>query len=211
MTKVLLTVFSVVFFLWWRRWFGGGFKHTWLGNKRWVQCVVYLIVCAGLAYLIAPLSVWWHNLIFAVLFSAYSYVQFWSRGHGQMFDIGRDTNPPVERYNNYWFHIPCDLLLPKHKYGFLYDFIYMGIRYTFPTVMMYIYGFIPMLFGLNVSCIDWRIVLIGLAVSPIYAFCWTLYEREPWVFQKYKTIVGPTNLAEYVVGGIWGLWILCIG
>lgn len=208
--EILLTILSVAFYCLWRRWFGGGFKHTWLGNLRGVQCAVYLVITTLLAYYMSPLSVWWYSLIFAVVFSVYSYVQFWSRGHGQMFDIGRDTNPPVERYNNYWFHIPCDWLLPNHKYGFLYDFIYMGIRYTFPVVMLFVYGFSPELFGLDEVCFDWRIVLLGLWVSPVYAFCWTLFEREPWIFQKYKTISGPTNLAEYVVGGIWGLWFLCV-
>lgn len=208
--KILFVIFFVILNSWWRRWFGGAYKDTWVGNKRGIQCGVYILYTALVTYFISPLGIWWHSLIFAVLFAAYSYIQFWARGHGQMFDIGRDTNPPVERYNNYWFHIPCDWLLPNHKYGFLYDFIYMGIRYTFPTVMLFIYGFAPKLFGLDVACFDWRIILIGLWVSPIYAFCWTLSEREPWIFQKYKSVAGPTNLAEYVVGGIWGLWILCV-
>ena len=44
----------------------------------------------------------------------------------------------------------------EHKYGFLYDFLYMGMRYTFPMVALY---FLSPVF-----------VLIGALVSPVYAF-----------------------------------------
>ena len=79
MKLFLLCLFSVVFNSGWRRWFGDGFKNTWLGNIRGVQCIVYLIVTSLMAYFLEPLAIWWHNLIFAIVFAGYSYVQFWAR------------------------------------------------------------------------------------------------------------------------------------
>ena len=210
MKLVLLCLFSLVFNLGWRRWFGAGFKNTWLGNLRGVQCIVYLIVTALMAYFLEPLAIWWHNLIFAIVFAGYSYVQFWSRFHGAFFDIGRDTQPNISRYNEHWQHYVCDWICGDHKYGFLYDFIYMGIRYTLPTVTLFVLGFIPVWCGVGEALLSYHIITIGLLVSPIYAFCWTLFEREHWIFEKHWSVAGPTNLAEYLVGAFWGFWVLCV-
>lgn len=211
MKLLLLCMFSVLFNLGWRRWYGGGFVNTWLGNVRGVQCAVYLFITALIAYVLHPMDVWWYNLIFAVLFSAYTYCQFWARGHGACFDIGRGQadERTIKRYNERWYHIPCDFILKDHKYGFLYDFIYMGLRYTMPLVGLYLVAKIVSLFGLPLL-IKPEIILIGASISPIYAFNWTLSEREQWLFEKHWSISGATNLSEYVAGAIWGLWVLCI-
>ena len=208
--KFLICVLMVLLNSWWRRWFGGGFKNTWLGNKRGVQCIVYLLFTTAVAYLIGPLTIWWHNLIFALVFAGYSYVQFWSRFHGAFFDIGRDTNPNIPRYNEHWQHYVCDWICGDHKYGFLYDFIYMALRYTLPTVTLFVLGFAPCWFGVGGHLLSYHIIVIGALISPIYAFCWTLFEREHWLFEKHWSVAGPTNLAEYLAGAVWGFWVLCV-
>ena len=83
----------------------------------------------------------------------------------------------------------------EHKYGFLYDFLYMGMRYTFPMVALY---FLSPVF-----------VLIGALVSPVYAFNWTLFEKESWIFSYKipKFCKAPTQISEVVVGYFW-LWVI---
>ena len=213
MKLVLLCLFSVVFNSFFRRWFGGGFKNTWLGNLRGVQCIVYLIVTGLMAYFLEPLAIWWHNLIFAIVFAGYSYIQFWARAIGPALDSGREKYPSedtIRRYNKSWQHYPCDWICGEHKYGFLYDFLFFLFRYATPTLMLCIFGYIPYLFGIEHQLLSWHLLLIGLLISPIYAVSWTLYERETWLFGKYKTIEYPTNLAEYLSGAIWGFWVLCV-
>lgn len=194
----------------WRRWFGGGYKETWLGNNRAIQCIVFIV----LNFLLLLLNEDVINFIeqhtdslylkygFIAVLDVYLYAQFWSRGHGAPFDIGRNKNPSAEtikRYNARWYHIPCDWLFNKwlkasdSKYGFLYDFLYMGLRYTCPMI--------PLAF------ISWQFLCVGLTVSPIYAFCWTLWEQESWIRTRYKFAKRPTDLAEYIVGGLYGLML----
>lgn len=119
----------------------------------------------------------WFGWCMVVVATCWMQFQYWSRGHGAPADIGRDKKPSedtIRRYNERWYHIPCDWLFdkikPEAKYGFLYDFIYMTLRYTCPMLPMMIF--------------DWRFILVGLSIAPIYAFCQTLQEREPWVFEK---------------------------
>ena len=213
MKLVLLCLFSVVFNSGWRRWFGGGFKNTWLGNLRGVQCIVYLIVTGLMAYFLEPLAIWWHNLIFAIVFAGYSYVQFWARAIGPALDSGREEYPSedtIRRYNKSWYHYPCDWICGEHKYGFLYDFLFFIFRYATPTVTLCLLAYIPYLFGINMHIISWHLVFIGLLVSPLYAVSWTLYEHDTWLFEKYRTLEYPTNLAEYLSGAVWGFWVLCV-
>ena len=124
--------------------------------------------------------------------------QFWSRGHGCCFDVGRGGQPDsatLIRYNERWYHYPCDWLFEKvfkradKKYGFLYDFFYLMLRYTCPMIPMMIF--------------DWRYILVGLSIAPIYAFSVTLEEREPWLFEK-KTWYWRRawSLAEILSGGV---------
>lgn len=211
MNLFLLCLFSVVFNSLFRRWFGGGYKNTWLGNNRAVQCTVYLLVTALVAYYLSTFAEVWERITFAVLFSVFTYCQFWARGHGACFDIGRGEadETTVKRYNERWYHIPCDYLFKNHNYGFAYDFVYMGLRYTMPIVLLYILGLVTVPVFINPIFSMW-IIAIGASISPIYAMCWTLYERENWMFKKYWSVTGPTNLAEYLAGAVWGLWPLCL-
>lgn len=209
--KLLLSSVLILFYAFWRRWFGGGFKDTWLGNKRGVQCIIYLIVTAVVMYVLIHIKV--SELVRFVVtgfFTVYTYCQFWARGHGACFDIGRDSNPTevtINRYNERWYHIPCDILLKNHKYGFVYDLLYMTLRYGMPMVFVYLLGILPKLFGMT-QVFSYHIMTIGFLIGPIYAICWTLSEKESWIFKKYCSVVGATNLAEYLSGAIWGLWPL---
>ena len=96
----------------------------------------------------------WQGAAASLLLACYLQFQFWSRGHGACFDIGRGTpdETTIRRYNERWYHTPLDWLFNKmdaneHKYGFLYDFIYMGMRYTCPMAVLY--------FLSPVFCFDW--------------------------------------------------------
>ena len=100
----------------------------------------------------------WQGWCVVVAVVCWLQFQFWSRGHGCCFDVGRDVNPTadtIDRYDDRWYHKVCDKLLPNHKYGFLYDFFYLMLRYTCPMIPMMIF--------------DWRYILVGLSISPIHA------------------------------------------
>ena len=85
----------------------------------------------------------------------------------------------------------------------------MGLRYTMPLIGLYLVSLIVSLFDVP-HLISPALIIIGALISPIYAFNWTLSEREHWIFEKHWSIVGATNLSEYVAGGVWGLWVLCV-
>ena len=53
-------------------------------------------------------------------------------------------------------------------------------------------------------------ILIGLSIAPVYAFCWTLWEKEPWARFNQKWLDNPTKWAEIIVGGIvfYGCYLL---
>lgn len=134
----------------------------------------------------------WQGWCVVVAVVCWLQFQFWSRGHGCCFDLGRDVNPTadtIDRYDDRWYHKVCDKLLPNHKYGFLYDFFYLMLRYTCPMIPMMIF--------------DWRYILVGLSISPIYAFSITLGERESWIFEKQKWYWRRAwSLAEILSGGV---------
>lgn len=64
----------------------------------------------------------------------------------------------------------------------------MGLRYTSPMMLM--------------ALIDWHYSLIGLAVSPVYAFCHAVYKNEPWLRPQSDWYDSPTDWAEIICGGI---------
>lgn len=134
----------------------------------------------------------WQGWCVVVAVVCWLQFQFWSRGHGCCFDLGRDVNPTadtIDRYDDRWYHKVCDKLLPNHKYGFLYDFFYLMLRYTCPMIPMMIF--------------DWRYILVGLSIAPIYAFSITLGERESWIFEKQKWYWRRAwSLAEILSGGV---------
>lgn len=173
-----------------RRWFGGALEdHKILGN-RGVQTVA--MIGAFLSIYVTDVTDW-KNWLVAIAVSCWLQFQFWSRQHGVCFDLSRGGYPDettLKRYNNYWWHIPCDWMADKGfypYYGLGYDFTYMLLRYTCPMI--------PMMF------FDWKYILIGLAISPIYLFCWEWYESK--VFPKNIPFVSrATQMAEVICGGI---------
>ena len=175
-----------------RRWFGGAFDGYKILENRGLQTVCMILTFMSI-FLTNVQS--WQNWVFAIVVSCWLQFQFWSRGHGCCFDIGRGNTSPdtLKRYNEQWYHIPCDWLfkalkISDYKYGFLYDFIYMTLRYTCPMIPMMIF--------------DWKYIIIGLLVAPVYAFCWTLYEKEPWLRPKKEWLNSPTKWAEIIVGSL---------
>ena len=181
----------------------GGFARLWFGSdleskvwsNRGLQTACMLALFLSI-YVVYPFN--WINLVIAVAISCWLQFQYFSRGHGEIADCGRHTKITAQdliRYNERWYHIPCDWLFekvfkkPEAKYGFLYDYIYLSLRYGCPMLPM-------MLF-------DWRYILIGLSIAPIYAFCQTLQDREPWIFDKNKWYWRRGwSLAEILCGGV---------
>lgn len=179
-----------------RRIFGGWLESYKIIKNRGVQTILMI----GLFLSIYLPN---HHWLVAVIVSCWLQFQFWSRFHGGVFDEGRGqkTQDTIDRCNKYWWHYPVDFIFKllkaeDKKYGFLYDFSYMTFRYTCPMIPMML--------------LDWRYILIGLSISPIYAFCWTLYERESWLF-KSKFCGNATNLAEILSGFVVyaGCYLIC--
>lgn len=180
----MVVIYSILG-MWLRRAFGGYYENTPILRNRGVQTALMLLTFA---------SIYWQHYEWYITLAVCCWLQFqfWSRQHGVCFDIGRGEQPDIERYNKYWWHYPVDYIFKlfkaeDKKYGFLYDFIYMTFRYTCPMIPMML--------------LDWRYILIGLSISPIYAFCWALFERESWLF-KTKFCGNATNLAEIISGAV---------
>lgn len=176
-----------------RRWYGGMFpdeEYKILGN-RGIQTVFMLALFMSIYVVDLDDVISW---VVALIISCWLQFQFWSRGHGCCFDIGRGENPSVEtikRYNERWYHIPCDWLADRFgfkRYGRLYDYCYMTFRYACPMI--------PMMF------FDWRYILVGLAIAPIYAICWRWYEADDWFFEEKEWLDIATKMAEIFSGGL---------
>lgn len=170
-----------------RRWYGGALEKIPVLNNRALQ--TGFMIGLFLNIYVAD----WHNWFWPLVISLWLQFQFWSRQHGVCFDLSRGGYPDettLKRYNNYWWHIPCDWMADKGfypYYGLGYDFTYMLLRYTCPMI--------PMMF------FDWKYILIGLAISPIYLFCWEWYESK--VFPKNIPFVSrATQMAEVICGGL---------
>lgn len=183
---------SSLYFIWGgflRRWFGGAFKKG-IMSKRGLQATAMILTFMSI-YID---SLAWKAILLGTAISVYLYIQYWSRGHGCCFDIGRDKQPSKEtekRYNERWYHIPCDWLADKGffpKYGVRYDFLYMTLRYTCPIL--------PMIY------FDWKYILIGLSVAPVYDICWMWYQSKIWLKNPPEWLNAPTKVAEIIVGAI---------
>lgn len=172
-----------------RRWFGGAFKSGIMANRafQWV-----FMIATFMTIYVTELS--WKSLLIGLAISVYLQAQYWSRAHGCAFDEGRDKKPTpetIKRYNERWYHIPCDWLAKKGFFEFYsvrYDFLYMMLRYTCPLI--------PMMY------FDWKYILIGLTVSPVYEFCWCWYTSKIWLKNPPEWLNAPTKVAEIIVGGV---------
>ena len=205
----------------WRRWYGGWIEGTmedklpkWLYtflSSRGTQTVFNLIVLFAIfmlnnGFLFTLFCQWLIGLgikdwFIAAVLSIIIQFEFWSRGHGPAFDEGRGipTQETIDRYQKVWWVFIPNFLIPKqYWYGFLYDFIWMWVRYTIGLFLM-----IPFLWSFN-------ILWLGLIATSIYALCWTLYERDSWILKyiPFNMASIPTQLAELLIGFITGFWLM---
>ena len=166
-----------------RRIYGGACENIPILKNRGVQTAFMMLLFLSIYF---PYK-WYITLVIV----CWLQFQFWSRGHGCAFDLGFGGYPTpeiIKRYNERWYHIPCDWLAEKgcfSYYATTYDFCYMTLRYTCPMI--------PMMY------FDWRYILIGLSISFIYLFFWS------FGFKK------PTEWAEIVSGAVVysGCYLLC--
>jgi hypothetical protein len=158
----------------------GGFARVWFGSddlpkpfdNRGLQ-TIFMMLLFVICFFDKEYT--WQGWLMVGVATCWMQFQYWSRGHGACIDMGRDAKPTpetIKRYNERWYHIPCDWLLPNHKYGFLYDFIYTCFRYGCPMIPMMIF--------------DWRYLLVGLSIAPIYSFSDTLEQYDGWLFKANK-------------------------
>lgn len=189
-----ITLITVILNCAFRRWFGS--DSIWWKVSRGVKCALFLVFNAFCVWYIT------RDIINSGLFAGFGYL-FFCLAIGMCFDIGRDGLPDEElkeRYNKYIWHYLPDCLLKNHKYGFLYDFIYMGERFIIPSL------FIALL-----PIVNYHFIIIGALISPVYAFCWTLHEKEKWFLEKIPYTNGkPTATAEYISGALFGLYPLMV-
>ena len=175
----------------------GALARVWYGAddlpKFWQNRGVQTVFMMGLflsIYINLPFN--WLNFIMAIIVTCWIQFQYWSRGHGICIDVGDSTvvsENDITRYNDRWYAKVCDKLLPNHKYGYLYDYLYLTMRYACPMIPMMIF--------------DWRYILIGLSIAPIYVISNELAERESWVFENKKWYWRRGwSLAEILSGGV---------
>ena len=171
-----------------RRWYGGALEKIPVLNNRALQ--TGFMIGLFLNIYVAD----WHNWFWPLVISLLLQFEFWSRGHGCCFDLGNGGKPDeatIARYEQRWYHKPCDWLAKKRFFGYYstrYDFMYMTLRYTCPMI--------PLMF------LDWRYFLVGNAAAPIYLFCWDLYNSNLWPEKLPSWANSPTKWAEIIYGGV---------
>lgn len=171
-----------------RRWYGGALEKIPVLNNRALQ--TGFMIGLFLNIYVAD----WHNWFWPLVISLWLQFEFWSRGHGYCFDLGNGGKPDeatIARYEQRWYHKPCDWLAKKRFFGYYstrYDFMYMTLRYTCPMI--------PLMF------LDWRYFLVGNAAAPIYLFCWDLYNSNLWPEKLPSWANSPTKWAEIIYGGV---------
>ena len=194
----------------WRRVFGGyETKWKWV-NERGVQTAFNIIFLSLVFYfgdwksrkliaLIPGNKVLVYGIA-SVLGAVYFQICFWTRGHGAAFDIGRDklTDETLKWYHREWYSfIPNSIVPENHWYGFIYDCIWFWCRYSLCLIPLIFYFY------------RFDVMILGLLAVVVYGTCWTLYEREKWLFDKipYNLVDGPTALAELLFGFMAGFMI----
>lgn len=171
-----------------RRWYGGALEKIPVLNNRALQ--TGFMIGLFLNIYVAD----WHNWFWPLVISLWLQFEFWSRGHGCCFDLGNGGKPDeatIARYEQRWYHKPCDWLAKKRFFGHYstrYDFMYMTLRYTCPMI--------PLMF------LDSRYFLVGNAAAPIYLFCWDLYNSSLWPEKLPSWANSPTKWAEIIYGGV---------
>ena len=200
MSLLLSIIATTLFAIWFgilRRWFGGA-RYFGVKTKRWIQTTIMIITMISeflLAAAITKTEINHHFVIIVVLLSGYLQAAYWAQKHGSCFDDGRGDKPEGEelvRYESYWYHFIPDYFFKKAMYGYGYDTMLMGIRYTLPVLPLMLLN--PHFF--------W----VGFFVTFIYAYSWSLYEIDRPLFPILgnKHISFPTNLAEVLTGMLFG-------
>ena len=152
-----------------RLWYGyDNFDNKWL-NSRAVQTIPMILV---LFTIFCRDYTDWFSVLYALCVSCWIQFQYWSRGHGPAIDTGKvpASDKDISRYMDRWYGKVCDKLLPNDKYGFLYDNLWLGLRYGCPMLV--------------VSLLEWNIgfFFIGLSIPFIYTFANKLEDTMPYIF-----------------------------
>jgi len=189
--NILLLIILFIIGGCWRRLFGGWLSDVEIIKERFVQHLIGGIILFCILYY-TGIKEWGGCL--ALLYAIGIQGLFWAPGHGMWFDIGRTdpntfTEKEIERYKKSLGYKVVEFLLPKRfRYSFFYDFLGMTLRYAIPSLI-----FLPILP---------QFIWIGLAVGPIYAFCWSLFEMDGTSIELRPFINYPTALAEFICGGL---------
>lgn len=156
-----------------RLWFGSNLTSKIWGN-RGLQTAFMLLL-----FLIVFIKDFTDamSIIVGVIVACWMQFQEISRGHGIAIDTGNSSNitdEEIARYEDRWYDKVCSKLLPNHKYGFLYDNLYLLLRYTCPLAVPAIVFMTP------------EFLLLGVTIPFIYTFANELQEREAWLFDSSK-------------------------
>lgn len=99
-----------------RRWFGGALENIPVLKNRALQTGVMVGLFLGIY------CTDWQNWFWPLIISLWLQFEFWSRGHGCCFDLGNGGYPSeetIKRYNERWYHKPCDWLAKKGFSAFI--------------------------------------------------------------------------------------------
>ena len=88
------------------------------------------------------------------------------------------------------YDIVCKIIPKEYWFGYRFDYLLMMMRYVLPMIHM---------------CFVSPMYLIrGFRVALIYAHCWTMYEKETWMFDGNDFNGRATFLAEVLSGFMFG-------
>jgi hypothetical protein len=166
----------------WRRCFGCSGWELPIIKHRVIQHIIGALACFGICLYND------YHWIQAILCSVVLQGLYWARAHGEFFDYGHSNPVNVARYEKEWWWKFVKKIMPESVYySFTCDFICMTVRYTLPAILCGLVLFnIPVMF-------------MGLVLSCVYALMWKFHD---WYGLK-----NPTNISEWIVGFITGLFI----
>ena len=179
----------------WRRLYGGWISDWWKSHIKWIKPrAVYTIINL---FAVFAIGFWFRNMewYWAVCLSILIEI-FWSLAHGPWFDIGAGGEPDdkmKKRYNKMFYHYILDWAFPDSEhYKAFYDFCGMYLRYSWMLIPI---CFLP--------TFNFGIMYLGVLVAITYGICRGRYFKKPFKH------LGATELAEFIAGGLCGLF-LCI-
>ena len=167
----------------WRRMFGSDGWNLDVIKHRVVQHILNVVITAPVLYFLG--LHWLLTLATVAIFEGC----YWSWGHGPGYDIGRGGNPDentLKRYKERFWNKWCEKLLPKSKwYTKRYDALWMFFRYEIPAA------------GVALCSLNPWFLLAGFTTTLTYYLCWKACDKG--------LLKSPTDIAEWIVGGISGL------